>query len=88
MNRQGRLGEWYRFLGVKSPDDGASELLKLVTRLDDVYDQLNYLAQLLAGCPSNDAEEGVRIARTSVGEAIELVGTALQQMRTDDPDAA
>jgi hypothetical protein len=88
MSRQGRIGEWCRFFGVRTPDEGAAELHKLVARLDDAYDQLNYLARLLAGCPSDDAEEGVRIARTSVDEATDLLGVALRQMRADDPDAA
>lgn len=88
MSRQGRISEWCRFFGVRTPDEAAAELQKLVARLDDAYDQLNYLARLFAGCPSDDAEEGVRIARTSIDESTDLVGDALRQMRAHDPDAA
>jgi hypothetical protein len=83
-----KLSEWYRFLGVQTADEASAELRKLVLRLDDTYDQLNYMVKLLGGSPDEDAEQAVRIARTSVNEAIDFLDTAIRQLRTDGPDAA
>jgi hypothetical protein len=88
MTRYGRVTEWYRFFGVRTPIEAASELHKLIARLDDTYHQLTYVAKLLAGSPNVDVEEEVRMARTSVDAAIEELTHAMKQMHSDDPDAA
>lgn len=79
MSRHGRVAEWYRFFGVRSPEEAAGELHRLVVRLDDTYDQLAYVTKILAGSPSVDAEEELRMARTAVNEVISLLSSALQQ---------
>jgi hypothetical protein len=88
MSRHGRVAEWYRFFGVRNPEEAAGELHRLVVRLDDTYDQLAYLTKILAGSPSADAEEDLRMARISVNEVINLLTNAMKQLRSEDPDAA
>jgi len=88
MTAQGRLSEWCRFLGARTSDEVASDLHRIIGRLDDVYGELSYVTKLLAGCPSAEAEEELRLSRTAVDEAIGMLSSAIQQLPYGDPDAA
>jgi hypothetical protein len=88
MNRVGRLGEWYRFLDARSDEEAVSEIRRHMARLDDVYGNLHWETRLLAASPGGDVEEVLRVARTSVAEAIELLNDVAARFQAGERDAS
>jgi len=87
MSRYGTARQWYLFLGTRSGEDASSELRRMIHRLDDASDAVNYIVRLVAGCPAQDLEEILRVARTSIDEAISHLNQAVFEIRLGDPAA-
>ncbi|TIC86368.1 hypothetical protein [Nocardioides sp. GY 10127] len=89
MSRAGAPREWLMFTGIRNSEDAAAELIRLVKRIDEAGDLVQYVLRNLAGCPSDDTEEMLRVARSAINEAIEnLQGAAGELRRCPDPDVA
>lgn len=88
MNRASRINEWHMFLGTRDDDALAAELTRLVHRLDDAYDAINYVMRQVVGSPECEAEGCIHVARTSLTEGIEYLQDVLKDVRRHDPDAA
>ena len=88
MNGVGTAREWHMFLGTRSREDASSEVRRMIHKLDDASDAVNYVVRLTAGSPSVDVEEVLRVARTSIDEAISQLNQAVYEIRLGDPDAA
>ena len=88
MSAFGSTREWYLFLGTRSREDASSEVRRMIHRLDDASDAVNFTLRVLAGCPAEDVEEILRIARTSLDEAISQLNQAVYEIRLGDPDVA
>lgn len=84
----GTAAEWMRFLATPDTEDAVSEIRRMVSRLDDVGDELNGLLRSLSGSPSGDVEEVLRVSRTATDEAIGLLDGVIVRIRLGDPDAA
>jgi hypothetical protein len=88
MTRSGRLSEWYRFLDAHSDEEAAAEVRRHVARLDEVYANLHWEARQLASSPGGEVEETLRIARTAVAEAAELLEELASRFRAGERDAS
>lgn len=80
--------QWCRFFGIYNRAGASDELGRLQRRLGDAFDVLNYVLQMLAGCPSGEVEEVLRVARTSVDEAMEEIQLLRRMLAENGPDAA
>jgi hypothetical protein len=80
MSRAGKLGEWYRFLDARSDEEAVAEVRRHMARLEDVYGGLDWEARQLASCPG-EVDQILRVARASVGEAIELLDDLASRFR-------
>jgi len=87
MSAVGTVRQWYLFLGTRSCEDASSEVRRMIHRLDDASDAVNYILRLVAGCPAQDVEETLRVARTSIDEAISHLNQAVYEIRLGDPAA-
>lgn len=83
-----RTREWHMFLGVREPDAASAEVTRLLHRVDDAFDALNYVLRALAGCPDGELEDSLRIGRKTLDESIAALQEAAAQLRRDDHDAA
>lgn len=88
MSRQGRLSEWYRFLDARSDEEAAGEIRRHMARLEEVYDNLHWETRSLAASPGGEVDEVLRVARTSVAEAIELLDDVAARFRAGERDAS
>lgn len=88
MSRHGEVRAWFHFLGVQTANDAAGELRRMVMRLDDAYDAVGYVLKLLAGSPGGAVEDVLRVTRTTLDEAMEMLDETVTQLRAGDPDAA
>ncbi len=68
--------EWYRFFDVVTGEDAASELRRVVVRLEGVHSDLEAIAGPLADAPEGDINEALWIARTAVSDAIDQLEMA------------
>lgn len=73
--------EWHMVLGTRDAESAAAELGRLVSRMDDAFDCLNYVLRLVAGSPDVDMEETLRVARTSTNEALEVLQKVAHEFR-------
>lgn len=83
-----RAHEWRRFFGAIDGDSAASEVTRMMHRVDDAFDLLNSVVKDMSGCPDSDVEEALRIARSTLDEAIRSLHDTAVRLRHDDPDAA
>lgn len=88
MTRAGKLSEWYRFLDARSDEEAASEVRRHMARLDDVYGDVHWVLRQLASSPGGEVEDALRVARTSVAEAIELLDDLAARFRAGERDAS
>lgn len=88
MSRGGRLSEWYRFLDAHSDDEAASVVRRHMARLDEVYGNLHWEVRELASAPGGEVEEVLRVARTAVAEAIELLDDLVGRFRAGERNAS
>ena len=88
MIRTADLRSWLIFTGSRNFEDAAGEVIRLVQRLDDASDALHYVLHNVAGCPSDNTEELLRVARTAVAEAIDDLQHVAAALRRNGPDAA
>jgi hypothetical protein len=88
MSRPTRVREWHLFLGTRESENAEAELMRLVRRLDDAHDAVSYILRLISGCPAGEAEEALRIARTSIDEGIEYLQKVVSDVRREAPDVA
>ncbi|HJT96170.1 MAG TPA: hypothetical protein VJ777_30180 [Mycobacterium sp.] len=68
--------DWYRFLDVVTGEDAASELHRLVVRLETVHGDLEAAASALSDAPEGDVSEALWIARTGLTDAIDRLELA------------
>lgn len=86
--RSADLRSWLAFTGIRDPEEAAGEISRLVQRLDDASDALNYVLRTVSGCPAEDTEELLRVARRAVAEAIDDLHDVAAALRRTGPDAA
>ncbi len=80
--------EWHMFLGTRDSDSASAELTRLVQRLDDAFDSVNYVVRLITGSPSAAAEENLRVARTAINESTDHLQDVANAFRRDDTGVA
>ena len=80
--------EWHLFLGTRDSDGAASELMRLVQRLDDAFDIVNYVLLRVSGSPSADSEENLRVARMALNEGSGYFEDLANEFRRHDTDVA
>jgi len=76
---------WRLFLGAPSRNDAAGELRRMVERLDDAHDVLDYVIRLTSGCPDSEVEEDLRFSRKAVSEAIHRLNQLVLELHLGDP---
>lgn len=76
---------WRLFLGAPSKSDAGSELRRMVERLDDAHDVLDYVIRLVSGCPDAEVEEDLRFSRKAVAEAMRRLQQLVFELRLGDP---
>lgn len=86
--RQSEIREWFLFLGANDAKDAAAELHRLITRLDEAYDIVNYVLKLLTGSPGGFADESLVVCRATLTEAIQHLEATRRRMGFGDPEAA
>ena len=86
--RQSEIKEWCLFLGGGDVEVTRVELHRLVTRLDEAFDIVNYVGRLLKGSPGGFADETLSVSRATVTEAIQHLESARQALGAGDPEAA
>ena len=84
----GTMHEWYRFLDAHSDDEAVCELRRHQVRLDSVYDELDKAARTLTYAPGGDVDEALRVARTSLSEAVEMLGSVVGRFRAGEHEIA
>ena len=88
MTRPGKLSEWCRFLDARSDEEATAEIRHHMTRLDEVYGNLQWEARRLASSPGGEVEDTLRIACTAVAETIELLDDLASRFRAGERDAS
>jgi hypothetical protein len=88
MNRSGRLYEWFRFLDAHTGDEAVNALCNQMARLQDVYAEVAWVLRQLAGSPGGEVEEALRVARSALGEALELLDDVAMRLRAGERDAS
>ncbi|GGD12634.1 hypothetical protein [Nocardioides daphniae] len=82
------ISEWCRFLGAQDTHEARAELHRLITRLDDAYDTVNYVLKLLNGAPGDEVDSILFITRSTLIEAMNSLTAARRRMENGDPEAA
>lgn len=83
------IGDWFRFLGVQTTNEASAELHRLITRLDEAYDAVNYVLKLLNGAPGDDEVDGVLcVSRSTLIEAINSLSETRRRINLGGPEAA
>lgn len=83
------VSDWFRFLGVQSAHDASAELHRLITRLDDAYDAVNYVLKLVNGAPGDDEVDGIlHVSRSTLIEAISSLSETRRRINLGGPEAA
>jgi len=85
MSLASQAAEWRLFLGSPSRIDAGSELRRLVERLDDAHDGLDYVVRLVSGCPDAEVEDDLRFSRKAVTEVIHRLQMLVLELRLGDP---
>lgn len=80
--------EWHMFLGVRESDAASAEVTRLLHRVDDAFDAVNYVLRALSGCPDGELEDSLRICRKTLDESMAALQDAVKQLGRDDHDAA
>ena len=80
----GRLHDWYRYLEANSDEEAAGVLKGHTFRLSEVYNDLCWELTQLAGTPSADLEEVLRVARCAVGEALDVLDEVAARFRAGE----
>jgi hypothetical protein len=76
---------WRLFLGVPSKGDAGLELRRMVERLDDAHDVLDYVIRLVSGCPDSEVEEDLRFSRKAVADVTHRLQMLVLELRLGDP---
>ena len=63
MDPRGSMLAWYRFLDVTSIHDAEAEVARVMRRLEDVLGDLTSMWQAFIGCPDDDVEASLFVAR-------------------------
>lgn len=82
------ISEWCRFLGAHDTSEARAELHRLITRLDDAYDTVNYVLKLLNGAPGDEVDGVLYVTRSTLIEAMNFLTAARRRMEHGDPEAA
>lgn len=86
--REPEIREWCFFLGAKNTQEASAELHRLITRLDEALDIVNYVVKLLAGSPGGFAEETLVVSRGTLAEALENLADVWGCIASTGPEAA
>jgi hypothetical protein len=80
---------WCRFLGNYNRHGAEQELKRLERQLSHGFDLVSFVLRSLAGSPSADVEEILRVAQTSIDEAMRQIASVRYALALgDSPDAA
>lgn len=82
------VSEWFRFLGVRDTNEASAELHRMITRLDEAYDAVNYVIKLVNGAPGAELDGVLLVTRSTLVEAINLLTETRRRMTQGDPEAA
>jgi hypothetical protein len=78
------MEQWYRFLGVSSDDEAAMEARSLAGRLHDALVELDYAMRQLTYAPDTELEAMLRIANTSIGDAVSMLMDLAERFRAGE----
>lgn len=83
------ISTWTRWFGLADQRLAAGQLRLHVRRLDEAYDLIGGAIKAFAGCPDEEIEQQLRVARISLDEAIDMLNaTAARLEDADGPHAA
>lgn len=88
MSTNAKATEWLHFLGARTVQDACSEISRMVQRLDEAYDSINYVLKSVNAAPESEVDDVLRITRKTLHEAIEMLLQARRVIEYSDPDAA
>ena len=88
MTGRGRLYEWCRFLDAHTDEEAVGAIRNQMARLNDVYADVAWVLKQLAGSPGGEVEEVLRVARSAVGEAIELLDDVATRLRAGEREVS
>jgi hypothetical protein len=84
----GSMREWYRFLDARSDDEAVCELMRHSSLLEQIYDELVRASRGLMYAPGGDVDGALSVARTTLGEAIEMVNDVIRRFRAGEHQVA
>lgn len=76
--------EWYSFLDARSDDEAVCELRRLSGRLGAIYQQLEQCSRPLNYAPEAGVDEALRVARSSLSEAIDMLERVATRFRNGE----
>lgn len=88
MSTNAKATEWLHFLGVRNVQDASAEISRMVERLDEAYDTVNYVLKAVNAAPESEVDDVLRVTRKTLHEAIEMLLQARRVIEYSDPDAA
>lgn len=88
MTRIGSLKEWARFLDARNGQDAAAELNLHIRRLDGVYESLCAEGSLLSDSPTGEVLDVLRVARSTVWEAIGMLESVRARFNAGERESA
>lgn len=80
----GSQHEWFRFLDASSDDEAVAELARWSASLKGAYDELARLCRGLADAPDPDLHEVLGVARSTLGEGIDILDATVGRFRTGE----
>ena len=86
--RQSEIKEWSLFLGGGDAQVARSELHRLVARLDEAFDIVNYVGRVLNGSPGGFVDESLSVSRATLTEAMQHLEASRDALGSGDPEAA
>ena len=73
MGARGSVLAWCRFWEAESGDEAVTVTRRHAARVAELYDGLLAEWQAFAGCPQDDVESALWVARMATGEAMDLL---------------
>lgn len=80
----GSTHEWFRFLDVTSDDEAVAELVRWSTALEEAYDDLVTKSRGLSDAPGGDLAEVLSVARSTLGEGIDILNDTIRRFRAGE----
>ncbi len=88
VTKVGAIHEWYRFLDAHSDDEAVAELRRHIARLEDAREAVDQAFRRLAYSPGGEVDELVNLARTSLGDASEILEHVVARFRAGERHSA